>query len=89
MGVPLSGPSLIYGDNMFVVYNTQRPESMLKKKCNSICYHAVRELVAMGESITSHISTLLNFSNLMTKVTSGQKRKNLVGGVLFDIYDNE
>jgi hypothetical protein len=78
MGVPLSGPSFIYGDNMSVIYNTQRPESMLKKKCNSICYHAVRESVAMGESITSHIRTLLNFSDLLTKVTFGQKRKNLV-----------
>ena len=73
MGVPLTGPSFIYRDNMSVIYNTQRPESMLKKKCNSICYHAVRESVAMGESITSHIRTLLNFSDLLTKVTFGQK----------------
>ena len=37
MGVPLSGPTLMYGDNMSVIYNTQRPESTLKKKSNSIC----------------------------------------------------
>ena len=47
MGVSLSGPSFIYGDNMSVIHNTQRPESMLRKKSNSICYHAVRESVAM------------------------------------------
>ena len=35
MGVPLSGPSYIYGDNMSVIHNTQRPESTLKKKNNS------------------------------------------------------
>jgi hypothetical protein len=48
MGVALSGPTFVYGDNMYVVHNTQRPESVLKKKSNSICYHAVRESAAMG-----------------------------------------
>jgi hypothetical protein len=36
MGVALSGPTFVYGDNMSVVHNTQRPESVLKKKSNSI-----------------------------------------------------
>ena len=45
MGVPVSVPSYIYGDSMHVIHNTQRPESTLKKKNNSICYHALREAV--------------------------------------------
>jgi hypothetical protein len=57
IGVPLSGPSLIYGDNMSVIHNTQRPESVLKKKSNAICYHLVREAVAMEECLTGHVST--------------------------------
>jgi hypothetical protein len=36
MGVALSGPTYVYGDNMYVVHNTQRTESVLKKKSNSI-----------------------------------------------------
>jgi hypothetical protein len=32
MGVTLSGPMFVYGDNMSVVHNYQRPESVLKKK---------------------------------------------------------
>jgi hypothetical protein len=32
MVVALSGPTYVYGDNMSVVHNTQRPESVLKKK---------------------------------------------------------
>jgi hypothetical protein len=32
MGVALSGPTYVYGDSMSVVHNTQRPESVLKKK---------------------------------------------------------
>ena len=48
MGIGISGPSHIYGDNMSVIHNTQRPESLLRKKSNSICYHAVREAVSHG-----------------------------------------
>jgi hypothetical protein len=39
MGIPLDEPTYCYGDNMFVIHNTQRPESILRKKSNSICYH--------------------------------------------------
>ena len=49
MGVPIEGLTRIYGDNMSTIHNTQHPESQLKKKSNSICYHAAREAVAMGE----------------------------------------
>jgi hypothetical protein len=48
MGVAIEVPTYVYGDNMLVVHNTQRPESVLKKKSNAICYHAVRESAAMG-----------------------------------------
>jgi hypothetical protein len=88
MGIPLTGPSYIYGDNKSQVTNSTRPESTLKKKCNSICYHAVRESVAMGESLITHIRTENNHSDLMTKTTSGSKRRRLVGGILYDIYDD-
>ena len=87
MGVPLSGPSFVYGDNMSVIYNTSRPESTLKKKSNSICYHAVREAVAMKEAVTSHIRTHLNLADLLTKVLYGEARKRLVRNLLYDIYD--
>jgi hypothetical protein len=48
MGVAIDGPTYVYGDNMLVVHNTQRPESVLKKKSNAISYHAVREPAVMG-----------------------------------------
>jgi hypothetical protein len=41
MGVIIDGPPYVYGDNMSVVHNTQRPEYVLKKKSNAICYHAL------------------------------------------------
>jgi hypothetical protein len=88
MGVGISGPSYIYGDNMSVIHNTQRPESMLKKKSNLICYHAIRESVAMGESLTGHIGTNENVGDLATKVLYGQKRRYTVSQLLYDIYDD-
>ena len=88
MGVPLTGPSFVYGDNMSVIHNTQRPESTLKKKSNSICYHFVRESVAMRESLTGHIGTDENPGDIATKVLpGGRKRDHLVGKLLYDICD--
>ena len=84
MGVPLTGPKYIYGDNMSVIYNTSRPESTLKKKSNSICYHAVREAVASGECLTTHCN-----SGMITKVLYGQKKRDNVARILCDIWDHE
>eukprot|EP00804_Cyclotella_cryptica_P012756 CCRYP_019199-RA/>CCRYP_019199-RA protein AED:0.48 eAED:0.51 QI:0/0/0/1/0/0/2/0/81 len=60
MGVPVKGP------------HTCMPESTLRKKSNSICYHAVREAVAMGEALVAHIPTKKNLADLFTKVLYGQ-----------------
>jgi len=88
MGVPLPDPSYVYGDNMSVIHNTQRPESTLKKKCNSVCYHAVREAVAMNEMLVAKIDTNENCADLATKVLYGGKRKYHVSNLLYDIYDD-
>ena len=87
MGVPVVGPSYVYGDNMSVITNSQKPQSTLKKKCNSICFHAVREAVAMGECLITHIPTANNLADVITKVTFDAKRQNLVSCVLYDLYD--
>jgi hypothetical protein len=39
LGVPLDGPTLLYGDNMSVITNLSWPSSPLKKKHNAIAYH--------------------------------------------------
>ncbi len=74
MGIPLTGPFYIFADNKSQVTNTTIPELTLKKKCNSICNHAVQESVVMGESLIIHINSDNNYSDLMTKVTRGSKR---------------
>lgn len=41
MGIPIIGPSYIWGDNLSVIKILSKSESTLNKKSNSICYHAV------------------------------------------------
>jgi hypothetical protein len=90
MGIAISGPSYIYWDNTSVIHNTRCPESTLKKKSHALCYHAACESVsvAMGESLTGHIATDRNVADLLTKVLYGQKRKCIIGEILYDIYDD-
>ncbi len=71
MGIPLSGPTYIYGDNKSQMTTSSRPELTLKKLSNSICYHAIRESVAMGETLLTHIRTGENQADFLTKTTSG------------------
>ncbi len=88
MGIPLSGPTYIYGNNKSQATNSSRPESTLEKNCNSICYYAIRELVAMGEALVTHIRTGENLADFLTKITRGAKRRKLVSGVVHDIYND-
>jgi hypothetical protein len=88
MGIPLSGPLYVYGDNKSAITNSTRPESTLEKNTNSICYHAIRESVAMGESLLTHVGTRDNLTDLLTKPTFGAKRQKLVSRLLYDIFDN-
>jgi hypothetical protein len=71
IGVTIDGPTYVYGDNMYVVHNTQRPESVLKKKSNAICYHTVWEPSAMGESIIVHVPNVNNPADIYTKAVPG------------------
>ena len=88
MGVPITGPSYFYGDNMSVINNTQRSESVLRKKSNSICYHAVREAVAMNELLAAHIGTHSNPTDLATKTNHSRGlHESLVSKLLYHIYD--
>ena len=78
MGVTLSVCSYMYGDNMSVIHNTQRHESTLRNKLNSICYHTVYESVVMRGTKTAQIYTHDNSSELLIKVLYGAKRKIFV-----------
>ncbi len=55
-----------------VIDNASKPESILKKKNNSVCYYTVHVSVAMGESLTA-IDGDENPANLLTKIICSGK----------------
>ena len=42
----------------------------------------------MGELLTSHVPTRYNVSDQMTKVLYGAKKREQVGMVLYDVFDD-
>ena len=66
-GVPLEGPTNVFCDNEAVFKNASQPDSTLKKKHTSICYHRCREAVACRTIRIAKEGTLTNLSDLFTK----------------------
>ena len=87
MGIPCDGPAYIYGDNQSVLANTTRPDSVLKKKSQSIAYHFVREGAACDEWRTTYVNTHDNEADLLTKqLPNGEKRRGFVRNLLHHIF---
>ena len=89
MDVPIEEPTYMYGDNMSVLHNVQKPESTLKKKSNSIAYHFVSEAVTMGEVLAGYVNTKLNVADLMMKALPygyDELCKSLVNMLLSDVF---
>ena len=85
MGIPCRGPSYIYGDNQSVLKNGSLPDSVLKKKSNSIAYNFVREGVAMNEWLLAYVNTKENLADFLTKSLPSNKRMELVRKILHHI----
>jgi len=89
MGIPVEGPTYIFGDNQSVLSNTSKPHSSLKKKSSSIAFHFTREGVAKDEWRTTYLNTALNPSDMFTKsLPGGEKRAWFTSYVLHYVYDN-
>ena len=78
MGVPMEGACRVFCDNDSVVQNTTRPESPLRKKANSICYHKARESIAAGWIKIAKEPGETNVSDLLTKLVSAKTMSTLV-----------
>ena len=90
MDVFIDDPTYLHGDNLSVIHNTQKSESALKKKSNSVVYHVCRESVAMGENLTSWIPSPLNPVDICTKVIAGgTKRANAIDMIVHFVGDSK
>ena len=86
MGIPVSGPAYIFGDNKSVLTNSCIPDSMLKKKSNSIAYNFVREGSAMKEWTMAYVNTKDNPADMLTKpLSSGEKWMRFIRMILHHI----
>ena len=86
-GIPCEEPAYIYGDNKSVLANTSIPDSVLKKKSNSIAYHFVHEGTARNKWRATYVNTHDNEADLLTKqLPSGDKRKGFVRNLLHHIF---
>ena len=83
LGVPIDGPTVMFGDDMSVVLNTTVPSSILKKKHNSIAYHIVREAIAAGFLKFRHIESENNIADILTKPLGAKAFHQLIGDYLF------
>ena len=77
-GVPLEGPTNIFCDNESVFKNASIPDSTLKKKHTSICYHRSREAVEAGTVQIAKEGTTTNLSDLFTKPLHKPRRMFLL-----------
>ena len=57
MGIPINGPIFVYGNNKSVLVNSSEPDSVLRKKNNSVAYHHVCEGSTRDEWRVAYISS--------------------------------
>ena len=85
MGAEPDGPALLLGDNNSVVLNCTMPSSVLKKKASACSYHRVREAIASGVMKFAHITSDMNYADILTKPVPGPQFRELVRPLLFRV----
>ena len=75
----MEGPTNVFYDNEAVFKNTSIPDSTLKKKHTSICYHRSREAVDARTMWVAKEGTATNLADLFTKPLMDSRRAFLLG----------
>ena len=83
LGVPILGPSYMFGDNLAVVNSSTMPSGKLQKCHNILNYHRVREAQAAGVLMFFHIKGTENPADILTKFRSSREWYELLKPLLF------
>jgi hypothetical protein len=83
LGMPVLIPCHMYGDSSSVIQNVSRPKSPLKKKNLALCFHFVREHIAMKTINPIKIGSKDNFADLLTKSLARGDFMSHVNGLLW------
>jgi len=82
-GIPIEEATNIFCDNEAVTKNCSIPESTLKKKHHSICYHHNREAVAAGTVRVAKEDTKTNLSDVFTKILGRIERMTKIDKFMY------
>jgi hypothetical protein len=83
LGVPLTGPSFVFGDNLAVINSATMPSGKLQKRHNILSYHRVREAQAAGFTQFIHIDGKQNPADILTKHTSSREWYEVMKPLIF------
>ena len=78
----VKGPANMYLENELVVRGVTMPESRIKKKHLSICYHAFCESVAGCKVRICWLPTVRNIADFLTKVLDGPNIHEVVVNII-------
>ena len=67
LGIKVTKPSVLWGDNSSMIMSSTIPASQLKKKTAALAYHFVRQNYAAGVIDIREISGKQNYADPMTK----------------------
>jgi len=73
LGVPITEPTYMFGDNKSMITNGSVPHSKLGKRHLALAYHEVRQAVAPGMVVLTHVEGELNVADIPSKHWSYQK----------------
>jgi hypothetical protein len=82
LGIPVTRPTDLFGDNFGVIQSAEIPEGELKKKHIAISYHYVREAIA-AKIVNAHwCKSSENFADICTKALGTNIFQDLVTEVM-------
>ena len=82
LGIPVTKPTDLFGDNFGVIQSAEIPEGELKKKHIAISYHYVREAIAAKIVNANWCRSDENFADILTKALGSNIFLDIVNEVM-------
>ena len=67
LGVPVEGPTMVFGDNETCINSASQPYSKLHKRHNALSYHKTRESIAAKITSFHHVNGADNKADILSK----------------------
>jgi len=87
LGVPLHEKSYVFGDNQSVVNSSVQLHAKLHKRHNMLSFHFVREAIAAGYIVLTHIPGKINPADILSKHWGFSETWPMLKALLFTAGD--